>query len=104
MSPFNLILGYDDLDTVGILCARNRVLENANGADDLPVLYDAELSAVTGRAKVARITNDLFGLDSFGSAADANEFTVTIGYDLINRFVEHVGTTVNSGETSECLR
>ncbi len=104
MPPFDLILGYDDLDTVGILCARNGVLENANGADDLPVLYDAELSAITARDKVARITNDLFGLDSFGSAADTNEFTVIIGNDLMNRFVEHVGTTVNSGETRECLR
>jgi hypothetical protein len=104
MPPFDLILGYDDLDTVGLVCAWNGVLENANGADDLPVLHDAELSAFTCRAKVARITDDLFGLDSFGSAADTNKFTVVTGDDLVNRFVEHVGTAVNSRETRECLR
>ena len=104
MPPFDLILWYDDLDTVDILCARNGVLEKANSADDLPVLHDAELSALTGRAKVARITDDLFGLHSFGSAADTDKFTVVTGDDLINRFVEHVGTAVNSRETSECLR
>src|SRR5579863_8125694 len=104
MPPVDLILWYDDLDTVDVVCARNRVLEDANGADDLAILYDAELPALIGGAKVARITDDLLGFDSFGSAAHANKFTITIGNDLINLFVEHVGTTVDGGEARKCLR
>jgi hypothetical protein len=104
MPPIDLILWNDDLDTVQIVCTRNRVLEDANGANDLAILYDAEFSALVGGSKVARITDDLFGFDSFGSAAHTNKFTVIIGNDLINRFVEHVGTTVDSGEARKCLR
>ena len=104
MPPVDLILWYDDLNTVGVFCTRNRVLEDTDGADDLAILYNAELSALTGGAKVARITDDLFGFDSFGSAAYTNEFTVIVRNDLVNRFVEHVGTTVDGGEARKCLR
>ena len=103
MPPVDLILWYDDLDTVGLLRARNRVFEDANGADDLAILYGTEFSTLAGGAKIARITNDLFGLDGFGSAAHTNKFTVIIGNDLVNRFVEHVGATVNGGEARKRL-
>lgn len=104
MLPLDLILGNDYLDTVGLFCTRNRVLEDANRADDLAVLYDAELPALAAGDEVTRVTNDLFGLDSFGSAAYADKVTATIGNDLINRFVEHVSAAINGGETRKRLR
>ena len=104
MLPVDLILRNDYLDAVCVLCTRNRVLEDANCADDLAVLYDAELAALVARAEVTRVTNDLFGLDSFRSAAYTNKVTIAIGNDLINRFVEHVSAAINGGETRKRLR
>lgn len=104
MLPVDLILGNDNLNTVGVVCTRNRVLEDADCADDLAVLYDAELSTLTAGAKVTRVTNDLFGLDSFGPAAYTDKFAITIGNDLIYRLIEHVGASINGGEARKCLR
>jgi len=104
MLPLDLVLGNDNLDTVGIICTRNRVLEDADCADDHAIVYDAELSALTARAKVTRVTNDLFGLDSFRPAAYTDKFTIAIGNDLINRLVKHVGAAINGGEARKCLR
>lgn len=104
MLPSDLILRNDYLDAVCVLCTRNRVLEDANCADDLAVLYDAELTALAAGAEVTRVTNDLFGLDSFGSAAYTDKVTTTIGNDLINRFVEHVSAAIDGGETCKRLR
>ena len=104
MLPLDLILRNDYLDTVCVVRTRNRVLEDANCADDLAVLYDAELTALAAGAEVTRVTNDLFGLDSFGSAAYTDKATITVGNDLINWFIEHVSAAINGGETRECLR
>jgi hypothetical protein len=104
MLSLDLILRDDDLDTVGIICTRDRVLEDTDCADDLAVLYDTELPALTAGAEVTRVTNDLFGLDSFGPAAYTDKFTITIGDNLIDRFVEHVSTAINGGEARKCLR
>jgi hypothetical protein len=104
MPPVDLILWENDLDTVGVLRARNRVLENADGADDFTLLNDADFPALVVVNKVARIANDLFGLDSFGSAAHADKFAVRIGDDLVNWLVEHIGATINGGEAREGLR
>lgn len=104
MLPVDLILGNDDLYAVGIVCTRNRMLEDADCADDLAVLYDAELSALTAGAKVARVTDDLLGLDSLVPAAHADKFTIAIGNDLIYLLVEHVGASIDGGEARKCLR
>jgi hypothetical protein len=104
MLPVDLILGNDNLNTVGIICTRNRVLEDADRADDLAVLHDTELSALTAGAKVTRVTDDLLGLDSLGPAAYTDKFTITIGDDLIYWLVEHVGASINGGEARKCLR
>jgi hypothetical protein len=104
MLPVDLILGNDNLDTVGIVCARNRVLEDTDCADDLAILYDAELSALAAGTKVTRVTNDLFGLDSFLPAAYTDKFTIVIGNDLIYRLVEHICASINGREARKCLR
>jgi hypothetical protein len=104
MPPVDLILWENDLDTVGIIRTRNRVLENADGADNFAFLNDADFTALLVVNKVARIANDLFGLDSFGSAAHANNFAIRIGDNLMNRFVKHVGAAINGGEARKGLR
>lgn len=103
MPPSDLILRNDYLDTVGLLCAWNRVFEDANCADNLAVLYDAELPALAAGAEVTWVTNYLFGLDSFGSAAYTDKFAITIGDNLIDRFVEHVSAAIDGGETCKRL-
>src|SRR6266404_5408507 len=104
MPPTDLILRDDNLDTVGIFCSRNRVLENADGADDLSIFNDANFPTLVVIAKVARIANDVFGLHGFGSATHADKLTIRAGDDLIDWFVEHVSAAVNGGEARKCLR
>jgi len=104
MPPTDLILRDDNLNTVGIFCSRDGVLENADGADDLSVLNDADFPALLVVTKVARITNDLFGLHGFGSATHTNKLTIRVGDDLMGWFIEHVGAAVNSGEARKRLR
>lgn len=76
MQPIDLILREDNLDTVGVVRTWNRVLENADGADDFTVLNDADFPALLVVGEVARIANDLLGLDSFGSATHTNKIAV----------------------------
>src|SRR5580693_1703301 len=98
MPPIDLILRDDNLNTVGVVCPRDRMLENTDGTDDLSVLNDADFPALVVVTKVAWVTNDLFGLHGFGSATHTNKLTIRIGDDLVDWFIEHVGATVNSGE------
>jgi hypothetical protein len=104
MPPVDLILWDNDLDTVGIICAWNRVLKNVDGMDDFTLLNDTDFPALVVVNEVAQIANDLFGLDSFGSTTHTNKFAIQVGDDLVNQFVEYVGAAINGGEACECLR
>lgn len=103
MPPTDLILRDDYLNTIGVVCPRDRVFENTDGADDLSVLDDANFPALLVVAKVAWITNDLFGLHSFRSASYTNKFTIRVRDDFVDWFIEHIGATVDSGEARKRL-
>ena len=97
VSPANLVLWNDDLRAVRIVRTRDRVLEEANGTDDLALLDYANLASL-GRlacAEVARVTDDLLGLDGLVAAADTNELAIAIGDDLVDGLVQHICTTVD---------
>ena len=94
--PANLVLGDDDLAAVRIVRARDRVLENANGANNLALLNYTELAlGLLAGAEVARVTDDLLGLDGLVAAADTNELAIGIGDDLVDGLVQHICTTVD---------
>ena len=103
----DLVLRNDDLSGIRVIRSGNRMLEDTDRPDDL-LLFDnpnlAVLALVTSRAKVARITNDHLGLDRLALARHANEFTVLVRHDLLDRLGEHVGAAVYSGQSCEGLR
>ena len=102
--PADLILRDDDLSTVGIIGTRDRVLEDTDSADDLALLDDTLLALCRlAGAEVARVADNLLGLDSLITAADTDEIAVLVGDDLINSLVEHVGATIDGAETGERL-
>ena|SRR5258708_17663747 len=90
----NLILGDDNLTAVGVIRSGNRVFQEADCPHNLSFLEDSDFAILT-LLEIAWVTNNLFGLDGFATAGDTNEFTVRIGHNFINGFIEHVGTTVN---------
>lgn len=103
--PVNLVLRNDNLGRVGIVCARDRVLEDADSPDDLALLEHALLALeCLARAEVARVADDLLRLDGLVAAPDADELAALVGHNLVNRLVEHVGAAVDGAETRERLR
>ena len=103
MPPIDLILRDDNLNTIGVVRPRDRVFENTDGTDDLPVLDDANFPALLVITKVTWITNDLFGLHGFGSASHTNKFTIRVRDDFVDWFIEHISATVDSGEACKRL-
>ena len=105
IATVDLILRDDNLARVGVLRARNRVLEQANRSNDLPFLDDAHLTTFEFLAstKVARVTNDLLGLHRLVAATNADELSISISDDLMNGLVEHVSPTIDGRETGKRL-
>ena len=94
--PSNLVLRDNDLGTVRVLGARDLVLEDTDGADDLAGLNDANLALVLlASTKVAGVADDLLGLDGFVAAADSDELALAVGDDLVDGLVQHICTTVD---------
>ena len=80
------------------------MLEDADGADHLASLANFILARDTG-AEVAGITNDHVGLDRLFTAAHTHKLAcLRIDNDLVDGFVEHVGTAVDGRKTSKGLR
>lgn len=82
------------------------MVEETNRPDNPTLFDDTHLSTVgiLAGTEVGRVANDLLSLDSFSPRTDTDELAITIGDDLVDRFFEHVGTTVDGGKTSEGLR
>ena len=101
----DLVLGDDDLRRVRVVRAGDRVLEEADRANNLALFDDADLAALLSLActEVTGVTNNLLGLDSLVAGANADELAVSVGDDLVNGLVKHVGTAVNGTQTSEGL-
>ena len=106
VSPSYLVLGDDNLTTIRVIRSRDGVVEETNSADDLALFNDADLSAISylTSAEVGGIADDLLGRNGFLSRTDADKIAITVSDDLVNWFVEHVGTTIDGGETGEGLR
>lgn len=94
------------MTTVRVFRTGDGVVEEANRANDPAVLEDPDLSTLRflSGTEVGRIADDLLGLDNFPSGTNANELAILVGDNLVDGFVEHVGTAVDGGETSEGLR
>lgn len=72
------------------------MLEDANSSDYLLLFYHTHFTTILTRTKVTRVADDLFRLDSFVTTPNPDELAIGIRDDLVNLFVEHVGTTVDS--------
>ena len=102
--PANLVLRDDNLSGVRVIGARDRVLADADGADDLAFLEHTLLALERlARAEVARVADDLLRLDGLRAAAHADELAIRASHDLVDGLVKHVGTTVDGAQTSERL-
>lgn len=79
------------------------MFENANGADDLALFDDAHLAAVGGlaRTEVARVADELCGLDDLVPALHADKLAISIRDDLVDGLVQHVRSTVDGTQTGE---
>ena len=102
VSARNLVLGNDDLTTVGVIGARNGVFQKANSPDYL-TLFDHSEFAILGISEITWVTNNLLRFDSFTVASYPNEFSISVGNDGINGFVKHVGTTIYGAQTGKRL-
>lgn len=105
MSSVDLVLRDDDLATVRVVRAGDRVLQEADSANDFAFLDDAHFTTISPVAtKVAGVTDDLLSLDSLTAAGDSDEFAVRIGNNGVDFLVEHVSSTVDGTQTGKRLR
>ena len=105
VTAVDLVLGDDDLARVRVFGSRDGVLEETDCSNDLAFLdgpHLATLKLLTS-TEVAGVANNLLGLDGLVPAANADELAISISHDLMNGLVEHVGSTVDGGETGERL-
>lgn len=103
MPASNLVLGDDNLTTVGVIGSWNGVFQEANCSNNLSFLEDSDF-AIFCILEIARVANDLFCPDGFAAAGHTNELTARIGHNVVDVFIEHVSTAVDSAKTSERLR
>lgn len=102
----DLILWNNDLSAVGVIGTRNGVLQDADGADDLALLQNADLATISrslASTEIAGIANNLFGFNGLLARLHAHKLAIGVRDDLVNRLVKHVGTTVDGRETREGL-
>lgn len=102
VSAPDLVLGNDDLTTIGVIGARNGVLQKANSSHYL-TLFDDSKFAILGISEITWITDNLLGFDSFTVTGYPDEFSISIGNDGINGFIEHVGTAIYGTQTGKRL-
>ena len=103
ISSVNLVLRYNDLSAVSVICSRDGMFQKTDGPDNLSFFDDPEF-AIPLRQKVAGIADDLLRLHCFPSTSDTDELAVGIGHNRLNRLVQHVGTPINSAQAGEGLR
>ena len=81
------------------------MVEETNRPNDLAFLENPDLSlGFLASNKIGRIADDLLSPDSFFSRTDTDELAIFVGDNLVDGFIEHVGTTVNGGKAGEGLR
>jgi hypothetical protein len=99
-----LVLGDDELETVAVVGARDRMLEDTDSANDLALLEDLGLLLLClGIDKVTRVTDDHIGASDLVPAPDARELALVIVHDLVDGLVEHVRPSIDGRETGETL-
>ena len=91
----------NDLDTLSIVRVWNRMVHQANGADDLADwLY--VLALTVGVNGVARVADDQWSLGGLISTSNAGDLTVLHQY-LVYLGIQHVSSAVNGAESRESL-
>jgi len=93
-----LLLGKNDLHTGSVMSVRDGMVHDANGSDDFPSFLD-----LVQVQDIAGVTDDQRSLSFFSSASDAHDLA-SAEEDFINLGVEHVGSTMDSTESTEGLR
>ena len=106
MLSSDLVLGNDELNGIAIVRVGNRMLEDTNRSHDFSLHENFILSrpSSTWLDEITRITNDLLRLDRLSTARDSYEFPLVVVDDFVDRFREHVRSSVDGGESSESLR
>ena len=92
-----LLLGQDDLDGWHVLGVWNRVVHDADGSDNL-----ANHLGLVHVSNIGGVANHEWGLGGLVTGADTDDLAA-LHKDLIDRGVQHVGTTVNGAQTRERL-
>ena len=73
------------------------MVENANGSHDLTLWDELVLSGITW------ITDHNWGSSGLFSASDACHLAFSIECYLVNVLVEHIGSSMDGAQTTECL-
>jgi len=95
----DLLLRDDDLSALSIVGIGDRVAEDADGTNDLA-------SGVDTVREVRRISNDELALgDGLGVLRRLDTDSLAVLHDdVVDRSIQHVGTTIDGAETSKALR
>ena len=93
--PSNLLLGENDLAGVDVFGVGDGVLHDTDTTDDLASLLDLV-------GEIRGITSDELGLGDLTLGLNTSELTILID-DLLDGLVQHVGSTIDGGKTSEGL-
>ena len=106
MLPSDLVLRDNELYRIAVVRVGNGMLENTNRSNHLSLHEDLILSrpSSTSLDKVTRISNDLLRLDRLSTTRHSDEFTLVVVNDFVDRFGEHVRSSVDGGESCESLR
>ena len=102
VSSADLVLGNDDLCTIGVIRSGDGVLQETDGPDDFAHLYDSHLAIALGQ-EITWIADNLFRFHRLASAGDSNEFAIRVRDNGIDWLIQHVCATVYSAQASKRL-
>ena len=92
----HLFLRKDDLGGQGVLRVGDRVIHQADATDHLSgLLHQA--------GDVRRIAKHLFTFGSLAAALDADDFAVVSVNEFVHGLIQHVGSSIDSGQASKAL-
>jgi len=89
-------LGHNDLHRSLTTSAGDGVIQDRDDSSDLPDLLNFFW-------EVRRISNHEFAFRDFASRFHSDD-TSTFVHEAVDRFIEHVGSSVNGSQSSKCLR
>ncbi len=105
VSSVHLVLRDDDLNTIAIVCAWDRVFQETDHTYKLASFDGSDLCCfrIWASDEVTGISDDLLSFDRLITASNANKLPIGIGDNFVDLLIEHVSSAIDGTETSEGL-